>query len=177
MKGMIKVLVILYSFFILSFSYGRISPPYIITNSTNYDVEIYMLWNKLHSTNASSFYLKQVIPALTCLTIDKMYFDYDQKSCADHAGIWSCMDWLYLNRPLSLLGQNLAMFINDEEENAYEVLLYGGDLANYEVIGEKSNILGFFDSFDVITDFQNSNSVKSCKKFHPEDAFLVGKME
>ena len=172
MKKILNRLFIICSLSVVSYSYSR--DTYAIINSTNYDVEIYMLWNKLNSKDSSSFYLKEVIPALGCLQIHKMYFDYTREHCEQHGSIMNCLKWVYLNN--SSFKEGLKMFVNDEKRNAYDVVLHRGRFASYEVIGEKNSILGLFDDFNLITHSHRSVqdlNLDQCKVFHPEDALPI----
>ncbi|MDE0151815.1 MAG: hypothetical protein OXK80_04900 [Bdellovibrionales bacterium] len=172
MKEIIKKLFSL-SFIALSGTVWA-SFPYTIINSTDYDVEMYMLWNNFPQRNV--FYLKEVISAGECIQIDKIQFNYELDSCeAPRTGvILRCVDWFYVNRGGSLFDdKKFTLLINDEEDNVHRVILNGGRLNNYEIVGEKNNVLGVFDNFDLITHSPRSEFPDDCRVFYPENALPV----
>ena len=147
-----------------------------ITNSTNYTVEVYMKWYKIHSydiTLARPFYLKDTVPPYSCMAIRHIYYDYNRSTCNGYKSDEHCVKWRYFDNPVVLFNSDLVILINDSEQDAFDRVLDGGVLGNYEVIGDKESTLGFFDNFDLIEHDDISKSSEQCKAFQPSDAFYA----
>lgn len=149
-----------------------------VTNSTDYNVEVYMKWYRIHLYNmtmARPFYVKDNISPHSCITINHIYYNYNRPHCNKDAdeNDENCIQWRYFDNPVVLFNSDLVILVNDSEQNAFDRVLDGGVLGNYEVIGDKKATLGLFDSFDLTEYDDTSKSSEQCKIFHPTNAFYA----